>query len=88
MNTGDQTKFKVLLKCGCSSKTQKGYSLCLGCANECLKDKSERKVNYIFGIPMVDENPTIIKGTCPICKTEPTNKQELVDLFKLLPPSL
>jgi hypothetical protein len=88
MNTEDQTKFKVLLKCECSSKTQKGYSLCLGCANECLKDKSERKVNYIFGIPMIDENPTIIKGTCPVCKTEPTNKQELFDLFKLLPPSL
>jgi len=88
MNTEDQTKFKVLLECGCSSKTQEGYFLCLGCANECLKDKSERKVNYIFGIPMVDENPTIIKGTCPVCKTEPKNKQELFDLFKLLPPSL
>ena len=37
---------------------------------------------------MVDENPTIIKGTCPVCKTEPKNKQELFDLFKLLPPSL
>jgi hypothetical protein len=84
----DQTKCKIVLNCKCKSETEEGRSMCISCAATILKDKSERKINYIHGFPMIDEHPTIIKGVCPICKEEPTNKQEILYLFELIPPSL